>query len=117
MKRTDKPLIWLEGEIKTPPFSHEARIEAGFLLRRLQIGEKIEMPQSRPMPDIAKGCHELRVTDKNADWRIIYAIEPDCLVILDVFAKKSKKTPKNIIVACRERITAFREILKENENE
>src|SRR5687768_2345670 len=36
----DKPLVWLHGEIKTPPFSPEARLEAGVLLRKLQQGEK-----------------------------------------------------------------------------
>ncbi len=35
MDENDKPLIWLHGEIKTPPFSQEGRIEAGVLLRRL----------------------------------------------------------------------------------
>ncbi len=39
----DKPLVWLSGEVKTPPFSTEARLEAGFLLRRLQRG--VELPQ------------------------------------------------------------------------
>ena len=37
----DKPLVWLKGQIKTPPFSPEARIEAGMLLRRLQRGENL----------------------------------------------------------------------------
>jgi hypothetical protein len=36
MSPRDKPLVWLSGEIKTPPFGPEARFEAGFLLRRLQ---------------------------------------------------------------------------------
>lgn len=27
------PVVWLHGEIKTPPFSSAARIEAGMLLR------------------------------------------------------------------------------------
>ncbi len=31
-----KPLVWLKGEVKTPPFSSQARLEAGFLLRKLQ---------------------------------------------------------------------------------
>ncbi len=31
----DKPLVWLRGEVKTPPFGAEARVQAGFLLRRL----------------------------------------------------------------------------------
>ena len=39
-----KPLVWLEGEIKTPPFSKEARVEAGTLLLRLQQGESLGMP-------------------------------------------------------------------------
>jgi hypothetical protein len=44
----DKPLVWLRGEIKTPPFSAAARVEAGVLLRRLQRGEKLALPRSRP---------------------------------------------------------------------
>jgi len=62
----DKPLVWLRGEIKTPPFSAKARVEAGFLLRRLQRGESIGMPHSRPMPIIGRRCHELRVVDASA---------------------------------------------------
>ena len=30
----DKPLVWLNGEVKTPPFSESARLEAGLLLRQ-----------------------------------------------------------------------------------
>ena len=59
----DRPLVWLRGEVKTPPFSADARIEAGVLLRRLQRGEKLAFPHSRPMPAIGARCHELRITD------------------------------------------------------
>ena len=117
MKRKEKPLVWIKGEVKTPPFSREARIEAGFLLRQLQAGEKIAMPQSRPIKQIETGCHELRITDKKTEWRIVYAIESDCIVILDIFEKKTEKTPKNIIAKCKERIVAFRKISRETENE
>jgi len=72
MSETDKPLVWLHGEIKTPPFSQLARLEAGFLLRKLQQGEMLSMPQSRPTPSIGPQCHELRINDKNVTWRIIY---------------------------------------------
>ncbi|TWH40840.1 hypothetical protein CAL7102_10201 [Dulcicalothrix desertica PCC 7102] len=41
MDENDKPLVWLHGDIKTPPFSQNARIEAGVLLRRLQQGENL----------------------------------------------------------------------------
>jgi hypothetical protein len=40
----EKPLAWLRGEIKTPPFSADARVEAGYLLRRLQRGERLALP-------------------------------------------------------------------------
>jgi hypothetical protein len=41
MAATDKPIVWLRGEVKTPPFSAAARLETGILLRRLQAGEKL----------------------------------------------------------------------------
>src|SRR5947209_5365294 len=73
MARTlNKPLVWLRGEVKTPPFSAEARVEAGFLLRRLQKGENLGLPHSRPMPSIGSQCHELRINDENQTWRIVY---------------------------------------------
>ncbi len=28
-----KPLVWMHAEVKSPPFSMEARLEAGFLQR------------------------------------------------------------------------------------
>src|SRR5439155_11877189 len=71
----EKPLVWLHGQIKTPPFSQEARIEAGYLLGRLQQGENLRLPHSRPMPSIGRRCHELRVPDKGQDWRIVYRID------------------------------------------
>jgi hypothetical protein len=61
--RSDKPLAWLSGELKTPPLSGEARVEGGVLLRRLQRGETLAMPESRPMPVIGPRCHELRIED------------------------------------------------------
>ncbi len=41
MASGEKPLVWLHGQIKTPPFSEEARIEAGYLLGRLQQADAI----------------------------------------------------------------------------
>jgi phage-related protein len=103
----DKPLIWLHGEIKTPPFSKTARIEAGFLLRQLQIGEKLGLPWSRPMPSIGNRCHELRINDENLNWRIIYRIDADAIIILDVFQKQTQRTPQNVIERCKKRIQMY----------
>ena len=109
MNPTDKPLLWLGGQVKTPPFSAEARLEAGFLLRRLQRGENLSLPQSRPMPSIGRGCHELRIVDRDATWRIVYLVDTDAVVILEVFSKKSRVTPKRVIETCRMRIATYRE--------
>lgn len=65
MTEESKPIVWLHGEVKTPPFTQAARLETGLLLRRLQQGENIGLPQSRPMPSIGAHCHELRVRDEN----------------------------------------------------
>ena len=107
---TDKPLVWLRGEVKSPPFSKEARIEAGLLLRRLQRGERLAMPHSRPMTTIAAGCHELRINDRNQTWRIIYFTDEDAVVILDVFSKKTSATPKTVIDNCRRRLNHYLEV-------
>ena len=104
---TDKPLVWLHGEIKSPPFSKTARIEAGFLLRRLQVGEKLGLPWSRPMHSIGNRCHELRINDENLNWRIIYRIDTDAIVIFDVFQKQTQRTPQNVIERCKKRIQMY----------
>ena len=107
MSPDDKPIVWLHGEIQTPPFSKDARIECGFLLRLLQQGIHLILPHSRPMPSIGRRCHELRITDENLIWRIIYRIDPDAIVILDVFEKKTQKTPKSVIDGCKKRIKMY----------
>ena len=106
----DKPLVWLRGEVKTPPFGSDARVEAGFLLRRLQRGESLGLPQSRPMPGVGAACHELRIVDAKVNWRIMYHIAADAIVILDVFKKQTEATPKVVITACQRRLGEFRRL-------
>lgn len=107
MTSRDKPLLWLEGEIKTPPFSETARLEAGYLLRRLQQGETLAMPHSRPLPSIGPRCHELRINDERTTWRIVYRIDSDAIIILEVFSKKSRTTPTAIIDLCKKRLREY----------
>lgn len=102
-----KPIVWLRGEVKTPPFSEEARIEAGYLLRLLQQGESLGLPHSRPMPTIGSRCHELRIHDAAAAFRIMYRLDPDAIVILEVFSKKTKQTPTSVIQACQRRLRDY----------
>lgn len=107
MSPRDKPLVWLHGELKTPPFSAMARIEAGYLLRLLQKGEKLSLPHSRPMQSIGARCHELRIIDSDKNWRVVYRIDTDAIVILEVFQKKTQATPKYVIDNCKRRIKQY----------
>ena len=107
MSPKDKPLVWLHGEIKTPPLSREARVEAGFLLRRLQRGERLSMPHSRPMPSIGAHCHELRINDVGGSWRVVYRVERDAIVLAEIFPKKAQRTPKSIIELCQKRLKEY----------
>ena len=76
------------------------------MLRLLQRGDS-GMPHSRPMPAIGSRCHELRIIDVNKIWRIIYRIDSDAVVIADVFEKKTQKTPKQVIDACKRRLRDY----------
>lgn len=107
MSPSDKPLVWLHGEVRSPPFTDNARLEAGFLLRKLQQGEKLAMPHSRPMSGIGTRCHELRINDEDLTWRIIYRIDSDAIVVLEVFEKKTNQTPKKVIDICKGRIKVY----------
>jgi len=102
-----KPLRWIHGEVKTPPMSLEARREMGMLLRDLQDGEMLAMPHSRPMPSIGPRCHELRVNDQTNTWRLLYRIDDDAILILEVFAKKTRETPQHVINDCQRRLKLY----------
>jgi phage-related protein len=77
MSTARKPLVWLHGEIKTP------------------------------MPSVGAGCHELRVRDETRNWRIIYRIDDDAIIIAEVFPKTTQKTPKQVIDACKRRLVLY----------
>ena len=102
-----KPLRWIHGEVKTPPFTKDARLEAGFLLRRLQDGESLGMPHSRPMPSVGARCHEGRLVDAGSSWRIVYRIDIDAVLILEVFRKTTRQTPQKVIDTCKARIRNY----------
>jgi phage-related protein len=111
-----KPLVWLHGEIKTPPFSVAGRIEAGALLRELQNGVRIGMPHSRPLPAIGANCHELRLRESCHSWRIVYFLDEDAIVIIEVFAKTTRATPLSVIETCRRRLAAYRQARRQERN-
>ena len=110
--REDKITFWAHekiGDFRRPPFSDAAKEECAVLLRRLERGEKLELPQSRSMPSVESGCHELRVRDRDANWRLIYFIDADAIVVLHIFAKKTQTTPHDVITLCKNRLKIYRD--------
>ena len=93
--------------MKSPPFSPAARLEAGWLLRRLQQGENLGMPHSRPLPSIGPRCHELRIRDHNINWRIIYRIDSERILIVEVFRKTTRQLPIKVVAVCKERLAKY----------
>ena len=114
MAATDKPIVWLRGEVKTPPFSAAGRLEAGSLLRRLQRGERLTMPHSRPMPSIGPRCHELRIVDAGRTWRIVYRTDVDAIIIADVFQKTTQQTPARVLTECARRLRLYDQATQED---
>jgi phage-related protein len=103
----EKPIVWLKCEVKTPPVSSEARVEAGYLLRLLQQGRQVVMPHSRPMATIGARCHELRISDASSALRIYYRVDPDAIIIAGVHLKTTRKTPQSVLEACRRRLRLY----------
>jgi phage-related protein len=107
----DKPLVWLRGEVMAPPFSPAARIEAGVLLRQLQVGASLGLPHSRPMSGIGTRCHDLRIVAEGATWRLL-GLDGDVVVTVDVFSKKTRQAPGQVIVDCRRRLRPYDELTR-----
>jgi len=82
MNPTDKPLVWLSGEVKSPPLAR---------------------------------CHELRIRDEDSTWRLVYQVNEDVILILDVFQKKTGRTPQRVIATCQQRLRRYDADLKEED--
>jgi phage-related protein len=106
---TRKPLIWLNGEVKSPPFLEDSRIKAGTNLRLLQEGCSLALPISRHLPDIGRNCYELRIREAQHFWRIVYHLDTDAVVILEVYGKDTNKMPRHVLDVCKARLKRYHE--------
>lgn len=61
------------------------------------------------LPSISPGCYELRIRDQNINWRVIYRIDPDRILIIEVFGKKTRKLPAKVIAVCQKRLAKYDE--------
>jgi len=56
---------------------------------------------------IGKGVNELRISNRGMAWRVIYRIDIDAIVIIEVFKKKTRKTPQRIFDTCKRRLKEY----------
>ena len=90
-------------------FPEDIRGDLADAVARLEEGQMLSLPLSRPMPGIGKGVHELRLKDRSGIYRVIYFLAGKGMIhFLHAFSKKTQQTlPQNIELA-RKRL---REIL------
>ena len=65
------------------------------------------MPHARPMTVVGPRCHELRVKDVRGERRIIYRVDLDAILVVDVFQKKTRETPLSVIGNCCKRLREY----------
>jgi len=63
------------------------------------------------MPSIGPRVHELRISDRNKIWRIIYRVDEDAIVVVEIFAKKTKKTPVKVIEVAQQRLHTYDQLV------
>ncbi|MCC7385963.1 MAG: type II toxin-antitoxin system RelE/ParE family toxin [Deltaproteobacteria bacterium] len=61
------------------------------------------------MPTIGRRVYELRENDEATTWRVVYRIDGDAIVIVEVFEKEVQKTPKHVIETCQRRLKSYDE--------
>ena len=51
----------------------------------------------------------MRINDEQKTWRIIYRIDSDAIVIVEVFTKKTQRTPKAVVDRVKRRLKNYDE--------
>ena len=74
----------------------------------LMAGKHLSMPISRPLPSIAKGLHELRLSGRAGEYRVFYVIKVnDAIYVLHATSKKTQKTDRRTIELIQTRIRSL----------
>lgn len=77
------------------------------LLRLLQNGEQLGMPYAEALPDVGPRCGALRVRDAEHNWRIMYRIDTDAVLILEVYSKKTRTIPHEVVERSQQRLKRY----------
>lgn len=99
-------LTQAERELKKAP---RVVIQDAFaLFEDLASGKKLGMPISRPLPSIAKGLHELRLSYQDGDYRIFYVIKiSDAIYVIHGTKKKTQSMDRKTRELLKHRIRSL----------
>jgi len=75
-------------------------------------GSDWECLRRNPLPDVGPRCGALRVRDAEHNWRIMYRIDADAVLILDVYSKKTRTIPDEVIERCRQRMKHYDAVVR-----
>jgi phage-related protein len=77
-------------------FPDSAREAAGFQIYLVELGR--EADDWKPMKTIGLGVQEIRISDAQGQFRVIYVAKfEEAVYVLHAFAKKTQKTPRQNI--------------------
>jgi len=83
----------------------EIRGDLADAVARLERGQILAMPLSRPMPSAGSAIHELRFRDRTGIYRLLYWLPGGGVVyLLHAFKKTSRKTPRRAVETARKRL-------------
>jgi phage-related protein len=69
------------------------------------MGERLGMPNSRPMPGVSAGVWELRVKGEDGSYRAFYyTASAEGVLVFHAFVKKTQRTPPLEIEVARKRL-------------
>ena len=70
------------------------------------------MPQAEPLPDVGRRCGALRIRDAEHNWRIMYRIDADAILVVEVYPKKTRKIPDEVISRCQQRLKQYDAVVR-----
>jgi phage-related protein len=78
------------------------------LFDELMAGKHLSMPISRPLPSIAKGLHELRLSGRAGEYRVFYVIRVgSAIYVLHATSKKTEKTDRRTTDLIKSRLRSL----------
>ncbi|MFT4928874.1 MAG: phage-related protein [Phenylobacterium sp.] len=93
----EKPIAWIRTSFDDLfNFPVQVKKEAGYQLHRVQNGYEPE--HYKPFKQIGPGVNEVRISETDGIYRIMYVAKfPEAVYVLHAFEKKTQKTSKKDI--------------------